>query len=233
MRNLTIGTSVRPGRAAVLVDINDARWQHTCLRVVEYFTRMWGGCGNIIVPTDGKEIAPLFWSILERFDPDYLEAYKRTGRDREIEEPAWFEEVYQRHIASWEQQTGQKTAPYAAEKIRDDLRRMSDTDFVVSPELQQQLKERLAPFYFQQWIVEAGSVGADSAPRHPHTDIVDILPQIEHPPRVLKLNDKSDVPALWWGSAFGGMNAELQAQLVKQNIEVVELGSKADKITAD
>jgi hypothetical protein len=41
---------------------------------------MWGGWGNIIVPTDGKEIDPLFWRILECFDPDYLEAYRRTGR---------------------------------------------------------------------------------------------------------------------------------------------------------
>jgi hypothetical protein len=64
----------------VLLDAKDPQWQSSCLRIVEYFTRMWGGWGNIIVPTDGKEIDPLFWRILECFDPDYLEAYRRTGR---------------------------------------------------------------------------------------------------------------------------------------------------------
>jgi hypothetical protein len=225
MRNLTISTSVRPGRVAVFVDINDDRWQSTCLRVIEYFTRMWGGGGNIIIPTDGKVIAPLFWSILERFDADYLQAYRRTGRDFEIEEPAKFEQRYEGHIAAWEQQTRGKTSEQAADLIRDDLRRGSATKFEVSPELQQQLKVRLAPFYFQQWIVEAGSVWADSVPRHPHTDIVDILPEIEHSARLLKVHDEAGpIPPLWWASAFGRANAELESQLTKQNIQTIELG---------
>src|ERR1043165_3618792 len=101
MRHLTVTARVRPGRVAVLVDINDAEWQGSCLRVIEYFTRLWGGRGNIIVPTDGKVISPLFWSVLERFDPDYLYAYGRTWRDIEIEKPGTFEEAYQRNIADW------------------------------------------------------------------------------------------------------------------------------------
>ena len=231
MRNLTISTSVRPGRVAVLVDVNDDHWQNTCLRVIEYFTRMWGGCGNIIVPTDGKSIAPLFWSILERFDPDYLRGYQRTGKDFEIEEPTRFEQIYNQRIAAWEKQIGQATDQYAADSIRDNLRRGSATEFEVSPELQQQLKERLAPFYFQQWIVEAGAVWADSTPHHPHTDIIEILPQIEHSTRVLRVNDKAGaVSPLWWGSVFGCVNLEMQSQLASQKIEVLELGTTQDEI---
>lgn len=229
MRSLTISTSVRPGRVAVLVDAKDPQWQSTCLRIIEYFTRMWGGCGNIIVPTDGKQIGPLFWRILERFDPDYLEAYKRTGRDLEIEEPAKFEEMYRRHIAGWEKQIGENTSTFAAEKIRDDLRHASLAPFEISAELQQELKERLAPFHFQQWIVEAGAVVAGSVPHHPHTDIVDILPQIERPPRVLKVDDRAVLPPLWWASSFGRVNGELQAELAKMNLGVSELGSTADE----
>ncbi len=230
MRNLTISTSVRPGRVAVLVDAKDPHWQSSCLQIIEYFTRMWGGCGNIIVPTDGKQIDPLFWRILERFDPDYLEAYKRTGRDLEIEEPAKFEEIYHRHIAAWEKQIGENTSTFAAEKIRDDLRHASLAAFEISTELQQELKERLAPFHFQQWVVEAGAVVAGSVPHHPHTDIVDILPHVERPPRVLKVDDRAAFPPLWWASSFGRVNTELQAQLAKTNLEVFESGSTAEDV---
>jgi hypothetical protein len=192
---------------------------------------MWGGCGNIIVPTDGKQIYPLFWRILERFDPDYLEAYKRTGRDLEIEEPSKFEEIYQRHIVVWEKQISENTSTYAADKIRDDLRHSSLASFEISVELQQELKERLAPFHFQQWIVEPGTVVAGSVPRHPHTDIVDILPYIKHPPRVLKVDDRAAFPPLWWASSYGRVNAELHAQLAKMNLEVFEFGSTVDEVS--
>src|SRR3954451_10895403 len=117
MRNLAIGTSVRPGRVAIFIDANGNEWQTTCLRAIEYFTRMWGGSGNIIIPTDGKEIAPLFWEILERFDPDYLEVYRRTYQDIEIQEPESFEQLYPRLLASWEQQIGEKSHPFAAQQM--------------------------------------------------------------------------------------------------------------------
>ena len=221
---------MRPGRVAVFVDVNDAQWQSTCLRVIEYFTRLWGGCGNIIVPTDGKTISPLLWRILERFDPDYLKAYARTGRDIEIEEPAKFEDAYQRHVAAWEKQIGEKSNPHAAETIRDNLRSPGLSQFGISPELQHELRDRLAPFYFQHWIVEAGSLGAGSVPHYPHTDVLDILPYAEHSKRVMRVSDAAPFPQLWWASSFGSLNPELQAQLAKSNIEAYEYGRSVDEV---
>ena len=220
---------MRPGRVAVLVDINDSQWLSTCLRVIEYFTRLWGGCGNIIVPTDGKVISPLFWRILERFDPDYVEAYARTGQDIEIEEPAKFEQSYERHIAEWEQEIGAKTDQHAAKTIRENLRRSGLTPFGISTGLQHELRDRLAPFYFQEWIVEAGSLSAGRVPHHPHTDVIDILPYAEHSKRVMRVSDTVPFPQLWWASAFGSVNPELQAQLAKLNVEVYEYGGSEDQ----
>ena len=150
MRNLTIATSVRPGRTAVFVDISDQHWQNTCLRIIEYFNRMWGGAGNIIVPTDGNTISPLFWNMLERFDPDYLNAYRRTGLDIEIEEPDHFEQEFEKQVAEWEKQIGEASHSAAKESIRDNLRHSWLTNFEIAPELQAELKVRLAPFYFEQ-----------------------------------------------------------------------------------
>jgi hypothetical protein len=230
MRHLAIETRVRPGRVAVLVDVGDAAWQRTCLRVIEFFTRLWGGCGNIIIPTDGKTISPLFWRILGRFDPDYLNSYARTRRDIEIEEPAKFEEAYQRHIAAWEKQIGEKSNPHAADTIRDNLRNSGLSQFGISSELQQELRDRLAPYYFQQWIAEAGSLSASVAPHHPHTDVVDVLPHAEHPRRVLRVSDAASFPQLWWASSFGRVNPELQEQLTKSNVELYEYGRSIDEV---
>jgi hypothetical protein len=230
MRHLTVSARVRPGRVAVFVDANDPHWQGSCLRVIEYFTRLWGGCGNIIVPTDGKAISPLFWRILERFDPDYLYAYGRTGRDVEIEDPGKFEEGYELQIAVWEKQIGEKTDPHAAITIRDNLRQSSMTPFGISAELQQELKDRLAPFYFQQAIVEAGSLGAASTPHHPHTDVADVLPFVEHAQRVMRVSDALPFAPLWWASSFGCVNAEMQAQLAKINVEVSNRGDTPDDV---
>ena len=38
----TIHASVRPARVAVLVDEADKDWQNTCLRVIEFYSRLWG-----------------------------------------------------------------------------------------------------------------------------------------------------------------------------------------------
>lgn len=231
MRNLAISTSVRPGRVAVFVDANDDHWQGTCLRIIEYFTRMWGGCGNIIVPTDGKTISPLFWRILERFDADYLQAYRRTLSDLELEQPHEFEELYQKELAAWEKQIGEKSHPFAAKELREDLSRLATTTFSISQELQQELKTRLAPFYFQEHIVEAGTVTATTTPHHPQTDIVDILPHGEHPNRVLKLAvNPAVIPPLWWASCFGSLNAEMETKFGGMNIGVLNYGSTPDEI---
>jgi hypothetical protein len=83
---------------------------------------------------------------LERFDPDYVKAYTRTGRDIEIEKPAGFEETYEREIALWEQTINAKADQYAANAIRDNLRHNALTPFEISLELQHELRDRIARF---------------------------------------------------------------------------------------
>jgi hypothetical protein len=209
---------------AVLVDLNEPQWEGTCHRVIEFFTRLWGGCGNIIIPTDGKTITPLFWRVLKNFDPDYLAAYRRTARDLEIEQSPKFEELNQAWIKGWEQQIGGTPDPDQLNMIRDNLRRAPQNAFSISSELSAELKSRLAPFYLDQDIVGPGFLSAASVPHHPHTDIVDVLPYIEHSPSVLRLSKSAPFSQLWWASRFGAMNAELHAQLERMNISVDERG---------
>jgi len=115
----------------------------------------------------GTKSHPLFWNLIDLHDPDYLHCYKRTGRDIEIEEPERFQKAVEMHVAAWEKHIGETAHPAAIDGIREDLQHRIETTFEINPELQNQLKKRIAPFYFQQWIVEAGWLSADSVPRHP------------------------------------------------------------------
>ena len=76
-----VHASVRLARVAILIDKADTDWQHTCLRIIEIYSQLWGGAYNIIVPTDGNTIDEQFWTLLETFDPDHLYRYNKSLGD--------------------------------------------------------------------------------------------------------------------------------------------------------
>lgn len=82
---------VRPFRVATFINQNDPDWKQTCLRVIELYSQMWGGAYNLIIPTDGTTVHPLFLRILRQFDPDYLWQYIKTYKDIEMIRPDEFE----------------------------------------------------------------------------------------------------------------------------------------------
>lgn len=73
-----VHASVRLARVAILIDKADTDWQHTCLRIIEIYSQLWGGAYNIIVPTDGNTIDEQFWTLLETFDPDHMYRYNKS-----------------------------------------------------------------------------------------------------------------------------------------------------------
>ena len=83
----TIFAGVRAPRCAVLMDAADPDWQETCRRIIECLSSLWGGRYSLIVPTDGKTIPPLFWQLLETYDPDYIVYYHKTARDIMLARP--------------------------------------------------------------------------------------------------------------------------------------------------
>src|SRR5215467_14327187 len=96
----TVHASVRPPRVAILVDRADQDWQQTCLRVIEFYSQLWGGAQNIIVPTDGAEIDERFWTLMEAFDPDYIFRYQKSGEDLRLSNPDKYDELLEQQVAS-------------------------------------------------------------------------------------------------------------------------------------
>src|ERR1039457_2861176 len=83
----TIDTRARPARVAVLTDTSDPDWRQTIVRIIEFLSSVWGGKHSLIIPSDGSTIEPLFWTVLEKFSPDYVYFYRKTGRDVQISRP--------------------------------------------------------------------------------------------------------------------------------------------------
>jgi hypothetical protein len=54
----------RPARIAVLTNIHDPDWQDSCLGIIQFLTKLWGGTQAVIVPTDGFTISEEFWAVL-------------------------------------------------------------------------------------------------------------------------------------------------------------------------
>jgi hypothetical protein len=217
---------VRPGRIAVLVDSRDPHWVHTSLRILEYFATLWGGYGNIIVPTDGTRIDPLLWSILEKFDPDYLYFYRPTLRDLELRDRPAFEAIVERHVARWKEQVG-SAEQYAIDEIRENLQTSLIGDFVISHELQEQLKGRLSPFFFKDFVVQAGWLTAGSAGHYPQTDITDILPNTDHPERIVTTSPTLEAFDRLWCASHIGICSERSAQKFNDiHVNVLQVGGE-------
>lgn len=196
-------STVRPGRIAFLLNIDELEWKYCCLHLFDHFARLWGGYGNIIVPTDRKTIDPVFWTLLEKFDPDHLICYRRSYKDVRIDQPEIFENLLKQHIAAWERQINAKAESYQIDEIKKLLERSHPSDFNISPELQGQLRDRLSPFFFEEWIVEH-VLSADEDPGYPHTHLTDVISALRTPfPAVFIPPARSVDDALWAGSQFG------------------------------
>lgn len=204
----TIHTAVRPARVVVLVDRSDQDWQDTCLHVIEFFSQLWGGAYNLIVPTDGRSIGECFWTILEAFDPDYLYTYGKSGEDLRLGRPEQYQKLLHAHLSSWVSQFGSENIEGVKQQIDDQLRGTWASEFGITAELQNEIKVRLAPFWFEQWIVQAGAIGARSGVRFPLTSLAKILPNTQHSDRFAAIKTPPSLLPEVWYAAFTGRLGE-------------------------
>jgi hypothetical protein len=97
-----VDARARPPRVAVLMNVSDPEWRSPALRVIEFFCSIWGGKHSLIIPTDGKTIDPIFWRILEKFSPDYIYYYSKTGIDLKLSQPDKFNAALEREFAAFD-----------------------------------------------------------------------------------------------------------------------------------
>ncbi|MBI2264258.1 MAG: hypothetical protein HYU64_03665 [Armatimonadetes bacterium] len=118
-----IVTRVRPPRFVVFINSADPHWQHTCERIIEWFSQLWGGAYNFIIPTDGENIDPVFWKLLEIYQPDFCYQYVKTIRDLSIADPQQYQSIRENHIEDRLKRSSSATREIAEKEIKeiDDL----------------------------------------------------------------------------------------------------------------
>jgi hypothetical protein len=185
---------------------------------LELFSSLWGGHGCIIVPTDGNAIDPLFWKILEVFDPDYLCDYRITYRDLDERDPV----VFSQFVANTIKESNQDPSTLSAgemTRIRQELRKADLSAIQFSSQLRQELRNRLAPFFFEQYVIQAAAWRSGDIPGFPYTNVFDIIEEAEVPQQVIMpsgLSSSSDF--LWFSAALGSCNQEALKKLLTLGI---------------
>ena len=199
----TVFASVRPPRVVTFLDRNDPDWEQTCLRIIEFYSSVWGGKYNIIVPTDGTVILPDFWKVLELYDPDYCFSYAKTYRDLKISDPAKYDEILRRHTDS----TASQLPDTDWEALKDDLdHQLQEADastFAVSNELEATLKRRLAVFHHDDHAIQS-HVSAGSKAAYQLTQVANILANCDHADKIAIIESlPAGLPPLWLAAVTG------------------------------
>ena len=198
-------TRVRPHRIAVFTNAADVHWQDSCVGVLEFLTKLWGGSHCVIIPTDGKQIDEEFWAILSSYDPDLFYKYQPTGADLKIRDPAEFDKLVSDEVVKYAAASG-----LAEDRVRDyiekEISKAHFDEWGVMDELKQQLLIRLAPFHFDKQI-NIYNITRGLNPHYPLTKITDVLRAIEKPKNVIQIERDAEVesapPPLWLAATIG------------------------------
>lgn len=96
-----IALAARPPRLATFVPVKE-RWQWSALRMLENYSRMWGGAANILVPALADGCIPdVFRRILRQFDPDYLAVYQQTRIDQKLADRPAFDDWLDKSVEAY------------------------------------------------------------------------------------------------------------------------------------
>jgi hypothetical protein len=222
---LTLESRARPARVAILMNSSDVEWHHTALRIIELLSSIWGGKHSIIVPTDGSTIDPTFWAILERFSPDYVYSYTKTGADIKLSHPEEYAARLQQQIGKLD--SGFPVFEMEKERIDSDLQAWADR-FGLDTNLCSQIADRLVPFHFQKHFHPASTGYVPNE----LTSILDVLPYVDRPQAFLSLDVPPEISSVWWAAQTGMYPKALSSQLGSMGIDEQTVRVSAENLHA-
>lgn len=150
-----------------------------CLRIIEWYSQMWGGGYNLIIPTDGATIEPDFWFILEQFSPDYIYYYAPSLADIQSINPMQWEKIVEERIqySLGTQEPSDDEVNTVCSQIEEYATEALISDFELTECLGKQLIRKLNPFHSEHWL-QGKKVTFGSKVYYPLVDLVHVLPQI-------------------------------------------------------
>lgn len=225
-----VETSVRPARVACLIfDLDE--WVFPALRMIELFSRMWGGSGNVLFAYGEEHPIPeSIWQALERFDPDRLGHYVPTRRGQQMAAPEAFE--------TWLDNQAKKWASESDVTSYDEARKqLLDSNFLESPrttwrppqELIDEALTRLGPQDPEDPFDQAWH--ADGTPGHEILDMTNVR-EIEGSRvfslRALEIDPRID---LMLQSRIGGLSPSYEKTLIDDlSVEIRTFNASKDNL---
>jgi hypothetical protein len=192
------------------------------LRIIEGFSRTWGGIGNIIVPVLSGDVLPeRFWPVFARFDPDRLGLYQPTRRAWQMANPEGFDEWLTGQAQQWMDRHGGTLEKARALLTEDHLMDGPIANLVLSDALQARIRAQLAPLAHREHLEQA-SFRADQPPG-PH--LVDLLALDASPTRLQVLRTEGLDPRvrLMLAARTGALSPSHAAGLAERDVTVEEV----------
>jgi len=145
------------------------------MRIIEYYSQLWGGNYNLIVPTDGKKIDDIFIKILKLYDPDYIYKYSKSLLDLKYVDY----KKYRKKMAI-DIEKAQKANPgidefRLAEWVEENAGMTEYKELEISEGLKQNLIGVLNPFYERDNFISSHSISVEQRPDYPLTNIIEIF----------------------------------------------------------
>ncbi len=224
----TIVARSRPHRIAVLTNIHDPNWQDSCIGIIEFLTKLWGGSQAVIIPTDGKTIAAEFWAVLSAHDPDIIYRYQTTGKDLRRLNPERFSSILEAQVNANLTSSGM-TEEGLRTHFEQSLGESFLDDFSISEELSQQLILRLAAIHFEpihtpdnKRQISIAYISRGASPSYPLTQVLDVIPKADSSKVVAEIvrdieNDKAP-PDIWIAARIGANNPDYLSELGGVNV---------------
>jgi hypothetical protein len=174
--------SVRPPRLGLLIPaITDVSWLSVFEAALAAQTRFWGGSGNLIFPlTLDLADRELFWALADCFDADAFVTYAPSWADVREFAP----QTYEERVAHVRRQVGKDVGAAAV----DDFLLREESEFALdlqpTPEQQELLKARLAPFHHPGdagWLDRFNATQSAGWPFTDATEFTDLPGKIVNP----------------------------------------------------
>lgn len=223
----TVIARARAHRVAVLVDINDPYWETSCVGVIQFLTKLWGGSLAVIIPTDGKTIAEEFWEVLSAHDPDKILCYRTTGNDLKIADPAKFQYYVDKWTNASLATSGMEEAEYRV-RIEEQLLHGNLDNFSISDELSQQIVTRLAPLHYDPSVtgnqtrqLDLTHIARGESPSYPLTSVLDVIPfsdSFKIVAEIVRDGSPDTPPELWIAASMGSNDAKQNSALMEASV---------------
>jgi hypothetical protein len=166
--------SLRPSRAVTLF-CSAGDWRADVLRIMEGYSRTWGGDGNGLAAVSATgALADGFWPLLTAFDADQWAVFHRTRRGLRMSDPQAYEAVLETDIAKWIE-LNEGSARSAAVQYFESDPVLSDVgvDLPGRAALDERIRRRLAPMASEQVAIR-GAFRADEPPPYPLVDMCEV-----------------------------------------------------------